>query len=301
MKIITLVLLIVSNISIGQTILNDTNTWNKQSSENPRLIPFYGTSAVGMNAKNRDLELIDSLKKSGLDIKDIASFFTKSGANQLQKGNLDSAMFDFNKAWIADSTLITSYIGISTVYRYLEIEKFHLMALEKAKNFCPEYKHELLEVAIEGAAKELKENHKQATYPDGEHVEKYETGEVYSVGSFLNGKETGTWTWYYKNGRIKRKCQMIHGYEHGAIVGYHENGNLSVEFTKENGNIEGEFKVYDYDGNLVRVEYWKDSKMRSEDTKVIKKWEVNGTPEWQRIDGELVEFIWKDGELIKKE
>jgi antitoxin component YwqK of YwqJK toxin-antitoxin module len=57
-----------------------------------------------------------------------------------------------------------------------------------------------------------------------------ENGQLWQIGKYENGKQTGEWKEYYENGQVKG-------------IGIYESGKLK-----------GEWKSYDEHGNLIRTD-----------------------------------------------
>ncbi len=123
-------------------------------------------------------------------------------------------------------------------------------------------------------------------------------------GFYKMGRPSGLWTDYYNDDRkqIMRNYTIINGKESGVITAYHRNGKLMSIFNKSsNGEIDGEFKVFDYNGELVRIEYWHKNSLDSKDNKVFKEWEEDGTITHEIVGKQTKEFIWNNGKKTLKE
>lgn len=69
-----------------------------------------------------------------------------------------------------------------------------------------------------------------------EHKLFYENGIVKEVGQLdANGKETGQWKYYHKDGKLWRIGSFENGTLSGDVIVYHENGLLYEYSTKKNG------------------------------------------------------------------
>lgn len=59
-------------------------------------------------------------------------------------------------------------------------------------------------------------------------------------GTIVGGLRTGTWTWYYENGLIKREVEYQQGLFNGVIKSWFPNGQLSATITYTMGTANGE-------------------------------------------------------------
>ena len=103
----------------------------------------------------------------------------------------------------------------------------------------------------------------------------YETGELKSMGKFVNGKMKGLWKDYFKQGKLMKAGNYASGgYEHGEWKSYFETGEiyqtrlynlgLVMEIIScfdgkgnelDKGTLEkgtGVVNEYDIDGNLIK-------------------------------------------------
>ena len=83
----------------------------------------------------------------------------------------------------------------------------------------------------------------------------------------LDGKEHGTWIWWYENGQKEYETNYKNGKKHGKMIGWHGNGQKAWEdeykdgkehgkwtWWNDNGqkNYEGEYK----NGKSIKVKYF---------------------------------------------
>ena len=113
------------------------------------------------------------------------------------------------------------------------------------------------------------------------------TGE--EQGSLKNGKEEGSWIYYWDNGQFKSKGDFKNGKEDGSWVDYHENGQLSSKGVFKNGKEDGSWVYYYKNGQLFYKGNWKNGK-------------EEGYWVWYNKDGtvitELLTGTYKDGKRI---
>lgn len=73
---------------------------------------------------------------------------------------------------------------------------------------------------------------------------------------FLNGKATGTWIFFYKNGNIKSIEQWKEGRLDGKYILYLEDGTKNMETHYHLGKDNGSYTLYYPNGNIrVKGEY----------------------------------------------
>ena len=76
-----------------------------------------------------------------------------------------------------------------------------------------------------------------------------------STGSFKDGKITGQWTWFFKNGEPRGTGGFDDNEQkHGEWKRYHANGQLWDEGHFEHGKKKGTWKVYDENGEYKDFE-----------------------------------------------
>ena len=202
-------------------------------------------------------------------------------------------MDTFNQGWLLDSTNVNCFIGFSAVYGVVGNNDIYLKMLKKAIQLDSANTEKII-MQVTQMIMRIK-NPISSFNLNGEHKEYFKTGGLKSTGNYINGIRNGRWVEYYETGVKHREYNVKNGDEDGKIVNYFENGNLCLEYYKNQGEIEGEYKVYDYDGKLVRIEFWKNSKMDQSKSKIFKEWEIDGTPAFQMKEGKLIKLIWKDG------
>lgn len=86
---------------------------------------------------------------------------------------------------------------------------------------------------------------------DGSWVFYYSNGERKAEGNYSNGKKNGKWTYYYKNGKIKQQGNYSYGKLTGSWKWYYENGILLVEEFYIYGNRDGESVEYSETGEII--------------------------------------------------
>lgn len=88
--------------------------------------------------------------------------------------------------------------------------------------------------------------------PQREYVKHYEYNDdkIEIKGQYdQNGKKTGVWEEYYKNGQLKNSYHYVNGEKHGVFKQYYEDGTLWMHMDKfVNGKREGQWKSYHENG-----------------------------------------------------
>jgi hypothetical protein len=238
-----------------------------------------------------------------------------TGWNYFTIGMTDSAIINFNQAYLLDSTNLETFFAFGSIITYLDakpnyelINHYHLKErvsspwdltaffgndsfLEELKLIKEKqiYKPNLSTLLVKPQAPYFVDSSKYITL-------KIKTDN--SEGFYKMGRPGGPWTdYHFGTKKVMRTYTIVNGVECGQITAYHKNGKISAIFFKNNlGEIDGEFKVFDYNGELVRIEYWHKNKGNSMDSKIFKEWEEDGTITTDVINGEVKSFIWKDGQ-----
>ena len=73
-------------------------------------------------------------------------------------------------------------------------------------------------------------------------------------GEVIKGKEQGTWTIWYDNGKLESRVTYKDGKLEGPYEWYSENGQLAGRGRFQNGKQVGKWEYYKKDGTLDRVE-----------------------------------------------
>ncbi|MFY0603526.1 MAG: SEL1-like repeat protein [Flavobacteriaceae bacterium] len=91
---------------------------------------------------------------------------------------------------------------------------------------------------------------------DGPYVVYFKSGELEYKGQYLSGKKSGTWTYYYKTGKIRKvegfKANKgdFYANDHGEFLGYYINGQLQYKKRFKNGEFI-KATYYDYNGKKL--------------------------------------------------
>jgi len=78
----------------------------------------------------------------------------------------------------------------------------------------------------------------------------FESGELYWVADYLNGKKNGMLKEYYKNGQLKIEANFVNGKQDGWTRQYYSNGKIESEILFSDGKNNGIAKSYYSNGSL---------------------------------------------------
>ena len=84
------------------------------------------------------------------------------------------------------------------------------------------------------------------------------TGEVHGLGTLKNGKLSGEYTLYHRNGAIYQKGTKVEGLWEGPFEEYYSNGQLAVAMNYSGGSRDGHYTYYDKLGNKLTEGYYID-------------------------------------------
>ena len=320
-RLISILLLstIFSN-SFGQNYLIKNPTWALKIKNNSTLAPLSFGIKKTQGQIYKDNKIVStSLKK--YKTKELAyKQQIIDGWNYFTIGKIDSAIINFNIAYLIDKTNLETFIAIGSIITYIDgepsnelIKRYHLMDkvssswditafygdiifLEELKNIHKEFKvkEPLFKILITNATPYEVDSAKFIIVKI-----KFDNHEGY----YKMGRQNGNWTDYFssEDKSVMRHYTIIDGVESGKITAFHKNGKLNSIFYKDkNGDINGEFKIFDYNGELVRIDYWHNNSFNRKDSKIIKDWEEDGITT-EIVNGQLREFIWKDGKKSSKQ
>lgn len=135
----------------------------------------------------------------------------------------------------------------------------------------------------------------------GSFVYYYNNGKKSREGDYLRGKQTGKWKNYYKNGELKSEGEYVMGEADGLWVYTHKNGkpkskinyidgskNGNVIFYYDNGDIEEEYNYIKGKKDGIFKEYFKGN--------ILKE---SGTYEKDSLVG-VYEYYWENKNLSSK-
>jgi tetratricopeptide (TPR) repeat protein len=113
-SITTLIIALISYTTFGQQITY--NQWKTEAETNIRLQPKYGNAIKTEGQKKADEELINEyLSREGTHRK-ASELLIKLGFDYFYKGDLKTAMYRFNQAWLLDPKNENVFWGFGAVY-----------------------------------------------------------------------------------------------------------------------------------------------------------------------------------------
>ena len=113
-NILTLILLAFSCASFGQGLTFDD--WQKESQQNKRLLPKYGELKKTNKEKKSDKAFVSDVMKEFKSEEDASNHLIDLGFQYLYKGDLKTAMYRFNQAYLLDSSNSNIYWGYGAIY-----------------------------------------------------------------------------------------------------------------------------------------------------------------------------------------
>lgn len=112
--LLSIAALFLSLTSIAQEITFEQ--WQEEAKENIRLLPEYGHMPKNEGQKEADSIFIkESLEQDGTPRK-ASDHLVSLGFQYLNKGNIKTAMYRFNQAWLIDSTNENAWWGFGAIY-----------------------------------------------------------------------------------------------------------------------------------------------------------------------------------------
>jgi antitoxin component YwqK of YwqJK toxin-antitoxin module len=95
----------------------------------------------------------------------------------------------------------------------------------------------------------------------GEWKTYYKNGAIAIIENYINDTLNGPKLYFYPSGKIEGKYSYKKGIEIDSAKHYFENGNLNFEeYRDKSGILNGEFKIYFENGNLSQLGNYKNSK-----------------------------------------
>jgi len=87
---------------------------------------------------------------------------------------------------------------------------------------------------------------------------KYNNGQIKRVGSLVNNRNHGTWTWYYDNGKKEMEGTFVEGQREGIWIVWNRNGIKLSEGEYHKDKLNGQFYKWNNSGELIDVYLYKD-------------------------------------------
>lgn len=93
--------------------------WKEEAKTNIRLLPKYGNNPKNEAQKEADNKLINMYLKQHGTRRKASEVLIKLGFDYLYRGNIKTAMYRFNQAWLLDSSNVDVHWGFGAVYHSL--------------------------------------------------------------------------------------------------------------------------------------------------------------------------------------
>jgi len=136
MKYIVLLSVLLSAVSCVAQQTN-YNEWKENAKNEIRLLPEYGNLPKSKEQIAADEELIRAELKTEGTHRKASDHLVRLGFNNLQKGDVRTAMYRFNQAWLLDPKNENDYWGFGAVYFNFNDYKEALMQFEKGLMLNP--------------------------------------------------------------------------------------------------------------------------------------------------------------------
>lgn len=129
----------------------------------------------------------------------------------------------------------------------------------------------------------------------------YSNGQKYCQGQYKNGKAEGKWTYWYKDGQVKREGNYESDYREGEWNFYHRNGKILCKPVYKEGDLDGNYKEYYDNGDIKLDKNFSKGKSHGEFTVYFEgnKIKRKGSYEKDSLDGSFIRY-WKDGKTAIK-
>ena len=115
-QIFAIILISLGLLSYGQRMTYEE--WQEESATNKRLLPKYGHMIKTTEEKESDETFINSMLETDSSRRNGSESLVELGFNYLSRGDVKTAMFRFNQAWLLDSLNPNVYWGYGTIYSF---------------------------------------------------------------------------------------------------------------------------------------------------------------------------------------
>ncbi|MCD4730590.1 MAG: hypothetical protein K8R74_08320 [Bacteroidales bacterium] len=133
--IFTFILISIGLFSFGQKMT--FSAWQEEAKTNKRLIPKYGHKTKTAKEKESDETFIKSILETDSSRRNGSELLVKHGFNYLSRGDIKTAMFRFNQAWLLDSLNSNVYWGFGTVYSFFSQSDDQIKQYEEGLKLDP--------------------------------------------------------------------------------------------------------------------------------------------------------------------
>jgi Tfp pilus assembly protein PilF len=111
--------------------------WKEEAKTEIRLLPEYGHAVKSTEQKQADLNLIEAYtKQEGSRLKG-SEVLVKLGFDYISKGDLRTAMYRFNQAWLLDPKNENVYWGFASIYFTFKDYQTSMLQLDNALAINP--------------------------------------------------------------------------------------------------------------------------------------------------------------------
>ena len=115
MKYLIVVFLTLLSLSSVAQQLN-YEEWQKESKNEIRLIPEYGNAPKSKEQQQADQEFIATALKEDGSYRKASDHLVNLGFSYLYKGDIKTAMYRFNQAWLLDHKNENAFWGFASIY-----------------------------------------------------------------------------------------------------------------------------------------------------------------------------------------
>lgn len=115
-KTFTTILTFFVLFSFGQRMTY--SEWQEEAKTNKRLLPKYGYMPKSINELTSDSTFISSILQTDGSKEVGSAHLVGLGFNYMQQGDIKTAMYRFNQAWLLDSLNANALWGFGAVYAY---------------------------------------------------------------------------------------------------------------------------------------------------------------------------------------
>ncbi len=139
---ITIILILFTITTFGQQI--STKDWEEQSKTDVRLLPKYGNVQKTEEQKQSDEDLINNTMKQEQfkgDRTAASNHLIKIGFNYLYRGDIKTAMYRFNQAYLLDTLNAEIYWGYGAIYMMLGNYEKVKQQYEQGLSISPKNSH----------------------------------------------------------------------------------------------------------------------------------------------------------------
>jgi uncharacterized protein len=96
----------------------------------------------------------------------------------------------------------------------------------------------------------------------GEFRTYYKNGKLQMIGQIKENLNHGKWTYYYQSGQVESEGPFKDDLPDGKWKWFYENGNLKEEGIYINGNREGHWAIYDINGKIAEEKFFEKNQIQ---------------------------------------